>query len=264
MQHLCLRIPMHHSLSSNSSFIRKPTLPTFRRRLDPRHGVASDQLRIQRRKTRCYAMNNLGQIEPHPVRRAFLSIGVPEDDLHRASCLEPALLEYTTERLYAMLDLLLNLGLTGSDIGKVLIAFPQAFQLSTDHHAAPAVDFLRTDVGLGPAEVRAVVTRFPAVLGMNVKAQLRPQVAYLTSLGVPPESLRALVLSRPLVLGPGIESVISFLRRCGLPRTQMHRLLRSYPLDYRVHVKGFSAAASGGSSPPGGGSGGGMGRGRAQ
>ena len=59
------------------------------------------------------------------MRRAFLSVGVSSEDLNRASRLEPAFLSYTSDRLHAILDLLLNLGLTGSDVGKVLIAFPQ-------------------------------------------------------------------------------------------------------------------------------------------
>ncbi|GLC45778.1 hypothetical protein PLESTB_001157000 [Pleodorina starrii] len=269
MQHLRLRASSHRGTVIRSlvgSPCRLACLIASRR--CPATNTSDRQLH-----TRCYVEQDADPLEAHPVRLAFLSVGVSADDLHRASRLEPALLNYTTDRLHGIIDLLLNLGLSGSDIGKVLIAFPQAFQLSLDHHAQPVIEFLRRDVGLGPAEVRTLVTRFPSILGMNVKGQLRPQVAYLASLGFPQESLPELVLSRPLVLGPGIETVISFLRRSGLPRSQMHRLLRSYPLDYRVHLKSFSAAAPGhgygsgssssGGSPPGKGdsSGGGGGRG---
>lgn len=95
------------------------------------------------------------------------------------------------------------------------------------------------------------------------QGQLRPQLAYLASLGVSRESLPQLVLARPLVLGPGIETVTSFLSRCGVPRSQLHRLLASYPLDYRVHLRvsvlggssaggGMGGSSSGGRSSSGG------------
>ncbi|KXZ53346.1 hypothetical protein GPECTOR_7g1241 [Gonium pectorale] len=194
-------------------------------------------------------------VESNPVRKAFLDIGVSSDDWNRASRLEPELLSYGTERVHGILELLLELGLTNRDIGTVLIAFPQAFRLSLDHHAGPVVEFLRTDMGLSREQVVALVTRFPSILGMNVKGQLRPQLAFLASLGVPPEAVPGLVLARPLVLGPGIESVTTFLRRCGVPRQQMARLLKSYPIDYRLHIRGLSAPGPSARSPswwPGG------------
>ncbi|KAG2433769.1 hypothetical protein HXX76_008130 [Chlamydomonas incerta] len=158
-----------------------------------------------------------------------------------------------------MIDLLLGASLSPSDISQVLLAYPQAFQLSLDR-GREVLDFLHDDMHLSESQVRTVLTRYPSILNMNVKGQLRPQVAYLQSLGVGPESLPELVLSRPLVLGPGIETVITFLKRLGVPRSQMRRMLRSCPLDYQVHFKNFSAAAPGGGSSSSSSSSGGMGR----
>lgn len=58
--------------------------------------------------------------------------------------------------------------------------------------------------------------------------------------------LPSLVLVRPLVLGEGIESVVRFLKRAGVPRTQVYRLLASYPLDYGL---AFERYAGGGAAP---------------
>lgn len=80
---------------------------------------------IQRVHVNCCTKQDADALESHSVRRAFQSVGVTADDLNRASRLEPALLSYTTDRLNGILDLLLGLGLTGSDVGKVLIAYPQ-------------------------------------------------------------------------------------------------------------------------------------------
>eukprot|EP00198_Chlamydomonas_reinhardtii_P004588 XP_001693924.1 mitochondrial transcription termination factor [Chlamydomonas reinhardtii] len=212
-----------------------------------------------RRSLRCYSYTTgSSSLESHPVKRAFLSIGVSPNDLERAARLEPSVLAVDKlDRLHGMIDLLLGASLSPSDIGQVLLAYPQAFQLSLDR-AREVLDFLRDDMHLSESQVRTVLTRYPSILNMNVKGQLRPQVAYLNSLGVGPESLPELVLSRPLVLGPGIDTVITFLKRLGVPRSQMHRMLRSCPLDYRVQFKSFSAAAPGGSSSSS--SSGGMGR----
>ncbi|PNH03552.1 hypothetical protein TSOC_010375 [Tetrabaena socialis] len=235
-----------HSFSAQQRTACCGRASTSGRGLAPRPSHCSRVLR-----TVCAAAPALEHLGSPATRRAFLSVGVNGDDLIRATRMEPKLLTYAPERVHAIVGLLLDLGLTGSDLGRVLLRYPQAFQLPLETHAQPVVDFLREDMRLEPADVRALVTRFPFILGMNVKGQLRPQLAYLSSLGVPAESMPELVLSRPLVLGPGIETVITFLRRNGVARNQMHRLLRSYPLDYRVHFKNFSAAAPGSSSSGG-------------
>lgn len=60
-----------------------------------------------------------------PIRRAFLSIGVSNDDWNRATRLDQGIIDYKPDRVYAMIDLLLDAGLTGSDIAQILLAYPQ-------------------------------------------------------------------------------------------------------------------------------------------
>jgi structural maintenance of chromosome 2 len=79
---------------------------------------------------------------------------------------------------------------------------------------------------LEEAEARQMVVRFPQLLCANVKAQLRPQLAVLSSLGIDREAIR----KRPLLLSEGIETVMKFLRLCGVPRSDLRKLLRSYPI----------------------------------
>lgn len=65
-------------------------------------------------------------MESHPVKRAFLSIGVSPNDLERAARLEPSVLAVDKlDRLHGMIDLLLGASLSPSDIGQVLLAYPQ-------------------------------------------------------------------------------------------------------------------------------------------
>lgn len=112
----------------------------------------------------------------------------------------------------------------------------------------PVLTFLRADVGLTTHDVKALVTSFPVVLSYNVKAHLRPTLAYLISLGVSEEIVPQVVLARPLLLGEGLDTLVRFLRGRGVPRMQVHRLLRSYPLDYRLHFRGIEAAVKRGRS----------------
>ncbi len=60
-----------------------------------------------------------------PIRRAFLSIGVSNDDWKRATRLDQGIVDYKPDRVHAMVDLLLDAGLTGSDIAQILLAYPQ-------------------------------------------------------------------------------------------------------------------------------------------
>ena len=41
----------------------------------------------------------------------------------------------------------------------------------------------------------------------------------------------------PVVHTQGIETVVRFLRRRGVPRQQMAKLLRSYPIDYCLKLR---------------------------
>eukprot|EP00798_Chlamydomonas_sp_ICE-L_P014724 gene14724-20768_t len=106
---------------------------------------------------------------------------------------------------------------------------------------SPCDDLMLRILGMNARFVRLI-------FGTNFKAHLRPQLFYLTSLGV--SNLQELVMERPLVLGEGIETVIKFLRMCGVPRKEMFRLIRSYPLDFNLKIKYVKEEAPPPQQPP--------------
>lgn len=60
-------------------------------------------------------------------------------------------------------------------------------------------------------------------------------MAYLQSLGE--ADLPGLVRARPAVLGEGIEAVVRFLQLCRVQRREVHRMLRSYPMEYAMKLR---------------------------
>lgn len=179
-----------------------------------------------------------------PVRQLFLDIGVPSQDLIRAEALAPeAFCVVRGGRARAVLEMLLEHGLSAADVSQVLLKWPQAFDYDVGRDIQPVLDFLRMDLGLTTHDIRKLLTAFPVVLSYNVKAHLRPQLAYLHSLGVGEEVLPKVVLQRPLLLGEGLDTLVQHLKRRGVPRTQMYRLLRSLPIDYCLQFKGVDENA---------------------
>ncbi|KAF5839907.1 hypothetical protein DUNSADRAFT_18321 [Dunaliella salina] len=135
--------------------------------------------------------------------------------------------EMSVEQAAPVLEYLSGLGLGSRELELVLIRYPETFKRHRSD-IEQVVEFLQTDLQFHGEELRHVITKFPAVLGLHIKAHLKPHVIYLQSLGIAREQ----ILHRPLLLGEGIETVCHFLRMCRVPRKDMARLLATYPIDY--------------------------------
>jgi hypothetical protein len=148
---------------------------------------------------------------------------------------------------------------------------------SSPERVSETLAFLRQDLGFKQEEIGPLVVKFPNVLSYGVQASwisriagtflsvlvphaqhlhtlisvspppcnpqahLKPHLAYLASLGE--QDVRGLILQRPHVLGEGFEKVIKFLQLCRVPRKEIYRMLRSYPLDYCLKLKAPAALA---------------------
>ncbi|KAG1665045.1 hypothetical protein FOA52_003221 [Chlamydomonas sp. UWO 241] len=177
------------------------------------------------------------------MRALLESRGCTRADVERLLRLAPELdsADMNMERAGEVLGLLAEiLGLDGGRIARVCIKHPRMLS-SPPGRVAEARDFLVQDLGMCGDDLLSLVQRFPHVLTYPVQAHLRPHVAYLGSLGE--EDVAGLVRQRPHVLGEGIESVIKFLQLCRMPRKEIFRLLRSYPLDYCIQLKAPLAIA---------------------
>lgn len=166
--------------------------------------------------------------------------GLSEVYVDRIIGIHPEVEQYVSHHTaVAVLEELTGLGLHGSELAKVMIRHPRVL---ASQRVPEVLAFLRQDLDLGDQELRTLVKRFPQVLSYGVQAHLRPHLAYLSSLGE--DDLQGLVLQRPAVLGEGIESIVKFLQLCRLPRKQIYKMLRSYPLDYCLRLKQGSSGAS--------------------
>ncbi|KAI8469883.1 MAG: hypothetical protein J3K34DRAFT_459145 [Monoraphidium minutum] len=155
-------------------------------------------------------------------------------------------------------------------------AAPLALPTYCRAKAEASLEFLSEALGLDPRQRAEVVRRFPQVLGYGAKSWLQPQLAFLRSLGVGEAELPALVMARPQVLGSNILLVTKWLTRfVRLPRTKVGAVLDCYPFDYspafchglRKYVAAQTQAAAaaaaaaaeggegGGAPPPEGGAG---------
>uniref|UniRef100_A0A7S0WTB5 Uncharacterized protein n=1 Tax=Chlamydomonas leiostraca TaxID=1034604 RepID=A0A7S0WTB5_9CHLO len=179
--------------------------------------------------------------------REYGSIG--DDTYSRVNALHGGLLDdipADTKLMPVLHHLTNNIGLSSQQLQTVLVKHPKVFTYALDD-VQDVTAFLTNDLGLSQPDVQAVVSRYPAVFSYSVKGHLRPQLAYLTSLGV--QDVAAAVVARPMLLGEGIETVIRFLKVCGVPRRQMASLIVTYPIDYCCRFI-FSAQATRGGSQP--------------
>lgn len=152
--------------------------------------------------------------------------------------------EQRAKEAVSMLKMLV--GCTSNDLSVLITTYPQIFLVPLDR-LPELLSFLAEDLGISdPEGQRRVLVNFPQILRYDVKGFLRPQLAFLRSLGE--TDLGGLVRARPAVLGLGIErSVIRFLQmRRRVPRRMIASLLRSFPVDYQVHLHAPEALGGGG------------------
>ncbi|GAX83984.1 hypothetical protein CEUSTIGMA_g11409.t1 [Chlamydomonas eustigma] len=127
-----------------------------------------------------------------------------------------------------------SLGFTTGELKKTILKNPKVLLEDLDH-ALDVFRFLEGSLGLSQEELKEVIVRCPYILSYNLQGHIKPQLAYLESLGEP--NLRDLVVCRPEVLSHHIDDVVNFLLLCRLPRRHVHKLLRSYPMDYSVTLR---------------------------
>uniref|UniRef100_A0A7S3R9V1 Uncharacterized protein n=1 Tax=Dunaliella tertiolecta TaxID=3047 RepID=A0A7S3R9V1_DUNTE len=195
-----------------------------------RQPFAGHRIPCRRRSIQCDAQSTLPthNAGPNNAVEAFKPAGLGEAYNRINTITSGAILEQlSVNQCTTVVDYLFGLGLGPRELELVLIRYPETFKRHrTD--IEQVVEFLQTDLQFHGDELRHVITKFPAVLGLHIKAHLRPHVIYLQSLGIAREQ----ILHRPLLLGEGIETVCHFLRMCRVPRKDMARLLATYPIDY--------------------------------
>ncbi|OLP86903.1 mTERF domain-containing protein 1, mitochondrial [Symbiodinium microadriaticum] len=132
-----------------------------------------------------------------------------------------------------------EVGLSPTQVAKVVAGFPRVLGYSIDGNLKPTVGWLE-DVGLSREQVAKVVAGFPAVLGCSIEANLKPTVAWLEDVGLSRQQAAKVVAGFPAVLGCSIDDnlkpTVAWLGESGLSRVQVAKVVARHPavLSYSI------------------------------
>ncbi|XP_057787480.1 uncharacterized protein LOC131004748, partial [Salvia miltiorrhiza] len=115
----------------------------------------------------------------------------------------PLLLRHSPKSILPKIEFFRNLGLSSSEIVKLLTLQPNLLDRSIESHIIPFVDFLRSFLG-SDRDVVFSILRHPGLLRENLHKTLLPNVGILRDAGVPQSHIVALLKadSRRLALDP--------------------------------------------------------------
>lgn len=191
---------------------------------------------------------------------------IPSDQLQRIVQKNPAILLYSLEQnlvpklVYYMI---MRLQMTTAQIAKLLVAFPQILDCHLDRTILPVtvyffqeldvseiefrnillkfprlvthslrkikrtIGYFRFELNMLPAQVKKVLYRAPAILGLSLERNIQPKVQYLqTSLALSDEELHTVLAAMPSLLLLNSESnlrpKLEFLNATVLANTTYH------------------------------------------
>lgn len=122
----------------------------------------------------------------------------------------PRLMTHSLRKIKHLVGYLrFELGLTGSQVKRVLYQAPQIIGLNTDVSLKAKVEFLRDSLNLSDHELRRVVSGMPTLLVLSIDGNLRPKAEYLRNCFDGNEKdLRETILRLPTLLGYSLDKRI--------------------------------------------------------
>ncbi len=101
-----------------------------------------------------------------------------------------------------------ELGMSASQVKRVLYGAPSLVGLNTDVNVKRKVEFLQTSLGLSDDQLRTLVATMPSLLVLNSDINLQPKLDYLRDTLQSDSVLRDTVLRLPTLLGYSLEKRI--------------------------------------------------------
>ena len=155
----------------------------------------------------------------------------------------PRLCRFASKRqIRPMVNWLLSLGLSDSEIAKVLARCPQILGLSIENNVQPTLHWF-SDLGLAKSQVVKAVARQPQILGLSIEQNLKPTVQWFSDLGLAKSQVAKAVATEPQILGFSIEQnlqpTIQWLLDLGLSKTDIAKGVASWP-----RLLGFSVSGN--------------------
>ena len=125
-----------------------------------------------------------------------------------------------------------GLGLSESQVAKVILQRPQVLGYSIEANLKPTVDWIK-GLGLSQSQVTKVIARSPPVLGLSIEANLKPKVEWLKGLGLGQSQVAKVIVQRPHVLGYSIEAnlkpTVEWMKGQGLSQSQVTKVIARSP-----------------------------------
>ena len=134
-----------------------------------------------------------------------------------------------------------GLGLSQSQVSKVIATFPQALGLSIDANLKPTVEWMK-GLGLSQLQVAKVIATFPQVLGLSIEANLNKKIEWIKGLGLSQSQVAKVIATFPSVLGLSIEEnlkpTVDWVKGLGLSQSQVSKVIARFPpvLGYSIEA----------------------------
>ncbi|BBM96979.1 mTERF domain-containing protein, mitochondrial [Marchantia polymorpha subsp. ruderalis] len=203
-----------------------------------------------------------------------LSIGMTSEQINDVIQRFPAFAHYSVDnKIMKVIDYVLGMGCCPTSIPKIIMKRPQLFGCSVEENLRPTARFLESngvepekwakimvnfpqiltysrkklqlvidfllEIGIPPATVGRVLSRFPHLVGYSLEAKLRPMAMYFKLIGIPDFSL--VVIRSPQTLGLSLEKnikcTVEFFLGLGYSIEQVAVLVNRFPQILGLNVE---------------------------
>mmetsp|Transcript_150046 Transcript_150046/g.482259 ORF Transcript_150046/g.482259 Transcript_150046/m.482259 type:complete len:253 (-) Transcript_150046:15-773(-) len=148
----------------------------------------------------------------------LLSWGLPEEQMAklRGRCRAKRLTADVESRIKPTLEWFSELGLSDSQIQKVVTRYPKCFESSLEDGMKPRVRWL-SDLGMNESQVVQVVVSFPGLLAYSLDNKCRPTVQTLRDLGFANSQIVEVLTRKPNILSYSSKRLVD---RTSILKTQ--------------------------------------------
>ncbi|XVF09211.1 hypothetical protein REPUB_Repub07fG0072500 [Reevesia pubescens] len=156
---------------------------------------------------------------PRDSIELFRKWGCSENDLLKIFSRQPSLRQAQVTPLLSKLNLLSSLGLSGSDIVKIINCRPRFFCSRINNCFDERVDFLTTLFG-SREMLRKAVVRNPSLLTYDFHNKMKPVIGLYEEIGVSGNDLIAMLISRPTLISRTSfdEEKMEYIKKTGVSK----------------------------------------------
>ncbi|GMH41154.1 hypothetical protein BSKO_09064 [Bryopsis sp. KO-2023] len=150
------------------------------------------------------------------------------------------------ETVRPALQFLIELGVSHTDLERMVIRFPKTLTFSVKTNMVPKVEYYRS-LGLTDANIVSMVKMLPQLLCYKLETNIRPGIEYLKGLGLHEEDVLKVIVKYPALLGlsltQNMEPTLGFFLSQGASKEKVALLVKRIPsviglsLEYNIRPK---------------------------